>query len=208
MKKHQAKKNKETKLINKELWVQLISTSVAAIAICISMWQFSENIKVSILQSKVETTLAQTSELPYLVAEICTNATNVAAALYIGEDNLDEINRQEYIESRLKQDELLVKIKNMIYAYGSVDAINILNEFIDIIKPTTHTDIKAYYLLSLLLSQVKLDVTGETVHPVIFIDGLMPQFKDHKENIKSYINEEIDKLKLIDLRNNLNNKEN
>jgi hypothetical protein len=192
----------------REQKIQVASIIATVIAIVFSMWSFSTSIKTSILQSKTEIMLEQTSELPYLVAEFCSNATNVAAGLYIGVDNLDEIGRQKYTESKLEQDDSLVKIKNMIYAYGTIDAINILNEFIYITKPNTYTPITAYYLLPLLLSQVKLDVTGETVDPIIFIDGLMPQLKDHKDNVKNFISEEIDRLKLINLKNNLNSKKN
>ena len=155
---------------------------------------------------KTETQLSQIGELPELVAELCNAASTVGAVVYVGEENLDEDSKEEYKRARDKEIELLNRVQSKIYAYGSKEAIEIYNEFTRVIYDNDddgYISVQAFYLLPLLLSQVKLDVTGETVQPVTFIESLMPQFREHKELAEEYIDTKIKELHLTTLKENL-----
>lgn len=114
------------------------------------------------------------------------------------EENLNENQRAQFIEVKKRQDELLPEIKDKIFAYGSKEAIEIFREFEYIISNPNNNGISitAYYLLPLLITQVKVDVTGEYINPLIFFDSLMPQFKEHRSKATDYIKVVIDDLNL------------
>lgn len=46
------------------------------------------------------------------------------------------------------------------------------------------------------MTQVKADVTGEMINPIILLHLLMPQFKNHDEKAIKYINDTIADLGL------------
>lgn len=71
--------------------------------------------------------LDQTSQLPLNVAQFCTSSSNVAAGIFLGPNTLDDVSRAEFEQSKIKQDELQVKIKEQIIAYGTNDAIKIFD---------------------------------------------------------------------------------
>jgi hypothetical protein len=190
---------KKAKII--EIVLNSVGTLLTILVILISINQFSSSLKTSFVQLKAETQLSQIGELPAQVAELCNVASTVAVVVWVGEDNIDETSKAEYVRARDKEDELLNQIQSKIYAYGSKEAIEIYNEFTRIIYDNDggYISIEAFYLLPLLLSQVKLDVTGETVQPVTFIESLMPQFREHKELADEYIKRKIKELKLVSL---------
>ena len=180
--------------------IQSVGILLTLVVIGVSISQFSKNVSNSISQAKKQTALEQTSELPLQVSEFCINASNVATVIVLTENgiDIDAAIEAEFKASKEKQDELLPIIKNNILAYGSNDALQLFIEFEKGISNSdkNQIDINVYYLLPLLLSQVKMDVTGEVVDPMNFLNSLMPQFKEHNTRAKEYINELIIDLNL------------
>ena len=167
-------------------------------AIIISVRQFAKSVNNSILEAKKQMAIEQTSALPLQVTQFCSCASDVAVGIVMGLNYLDENLKSEYMESRQKQDKLLPEIKERIFAYGSRDAIKIFMRFESIILNPINNEfsIDAYYLLPLLITQVKMDVTGEKINPLWFFNSLMPQFEKHNDKAKEYINKAIDDMKL------------
>lgn len=185
--------------------IEIIGIILTIITITISIWQVGKTINHSLVEARQQMALEQTGELPLQVAEFCSAASNVATGIVLGQDQMTDEQKEEFNNSKQRQNKLQPMIKNRIYAYGSNDAIKIYTQFEKTISNPNGNQISvdAYYILPLLLAQVKMDVTGETVNPLIFFNSLMPQFKEHSDKAKAYINEMIDELKLDnDLRIN------
>ena len=166
------------------------------ITIFVSISQFSKSIDHSIMEAEQQKALEQTSQLPLYVSQFCTASSNVAAGIYLGQNTLDNELQTEFEQSKEKQDELQVKIKEQIIAYGSNDAIKVFVKFENLTRNQGSTNIEAYYLLPLLMAQVKVDVTGEVTNPITLFHLLMPQFKSHDERAVKYINDTVKDLKL------------
>ncbi len=178
--------------------IAIIGTLLALITIGVSIFQISKNINDSIIVAKRQMALDQTSKLPLEVAQFCTSSSNVAARIFMGSDTLDNASRTAFEQSKIKQDKLQVQIKEQILAYGSNDAIKIFDRFENFLKNTINgrINIEVYYLLPLLMAQVKADVTGEMINPIILFHLLMPQFKNHDDKAIQYINKMIADLEL------------
>jgi hypothetical protein len=190
--------------LNNDNKIAIIAIIVTALTIIVSTWLGVKTINHSLIEAKQQITLEQTGELPLQVAEFCSAASNVATVSVIGQAKLSNEEKAEFDSSEKRLYELFPKIKNSIYAYGSNDAIKIYTKFETIIKfDPNETSVEAFYILPLLLAQVKMDVTGEKVNPLTFLDSFMPQFSEHRDKAKDYINKTIDELKLDnDLRIN------
>lgn len=178
--------------------IDIIGTILVIITIGISIFQFFENIKHSIVEAKQRMALDQTSQLPLNVAQFCTSSSNVAAGIFLGPNTLDDVSRAEFEQSKIKQDELQLKIKEQIIAYGTNDAIKILDRFETLVRSPINglITIEVYYLLPLLMTQVKADVTGEVINPITLFHLLMPQFKSYDDRAIHYINNAIADLGL------------
>ena len=178
--------------------IAIIGTVLTVMTIGLSVFQFSRSINHSIMKAKRQMAIEQTSQLPLYVAQFCTSSSNVAAGIILGENTLNAASRTDFNHSKIKQDELQVKIKEQIIAYGSNDAIKIFDRFEYFIRNPINDriNINVYYLLPLLMTQVKADVTGEMINPIILLHLLMPQFKNHDEKAIKYINDTIADLGL------------
>lgn len=178
--------------------IEITGVLLTICAIVISIWQFGKSVNHSIIEGRQQMALEKTSELPLQVSEFCANASNVAAGIFVGQDNLTSEQKLEYDNSKKREDELLPIIKNSIMAYGSNDAIKIFTHFESYINnpKVQQISVEAYYIIPLLLAQVKMDVTGEVINPLIFLNSLMPQFKEHNDKAKEYINIIIRNLNL------------
>gem|GEM_PF-1460241 len=178
--------------------IAIIGTLLTVITIGVSVFQFSKDINQSVVEAKQKMALDQTSQLPLEVAQFCTSSSNVAVGIFLGPDTLDDESRTEFELLRTQQVELQVKIKERIIAYGSDDAIKIFSRFEDIVRNPVggQIDIEVYYLLPLLMAQVKADVTGEMINPITFFHLLMPQFINHDDKAIQYINKTIADLEL------------
>ncbi len=110
----------------------------------------------------------------------------------------------EYFDSLKKanSDELLLKLQSImsqVYAYGSVNAIKTLVAFQTInyhIKEMENkTDI--LILLSILVSQIKYDITGEIIDPTNWLKIKIRDYKETLEpSISANVNFLIDKYEL------------
>lgn len=178
--------------------IQIVGVILTLIVIGVSINQFGKTISHSLVEAKQKTALEQTSELPLLVAELCSSASDVAAGITLGEDNLTKGQLLDFEKSKKVQNEILPLIKNNILSYGSNDAIKIFIKFDEAIFNSNDEGIsvEAYYILPLLLTQIKMDVIGEVVDPLVFFKSFMPQFKNHTDKAGEHINKVIDDLEL------------
>lgn len=48
------------------------------------------------------------------------------------------------------------------------------------------------------MGEEQMDVTGEAINPLVFLNSLMPEFRDHNDLARDYINENIKLLELSD----------
>lgn len=104
----------------------------------------------------------------------------------------------EYFDSikNANSDDLLLKLQNIIsqvYAYGSVDAIKTLVAFqtlnYHINEVENKTDL--LILLSILVSQIKYDITGEIINPT---NWLKIKIRDYKETLEPLISNNVNVL--------------
>ncbi len=110
----------------------------------------------------------------------------------------------EYFDSLKKanSDELLLKLQSImsqVYAYGSVNAIKTLVAFQTINYHIKEMENKTdtLILLSILVSQIKYDITGEIIDPTNWLKIKIRDYKETLEpSISANVNFLIDKYEL------------
>ncbi|MCC3360370.1 hypothetical protein LLE98_03285 [Holdemanella porci] len=150
------------------------------IGFVVTIYTFKKSLKNELIKTQNSITLDQVRDLPYEVL-----------------DNFDKLNDDSYNEEQRLKDFSAVMKK--IYAYGSKDAISIISKMQEENYQNLSQNKNMYrpvcfYIL--LATQIKFDVTGDSVSPELWYKMKITDYGNNKTIIKNENNKIVKQLNL------------
>ena len=140
------------------------------------------------IKQKRNLQLEKISETPYLTIQLMQESLKI-----LRESKESEKRRLEK-ENVIK----LQKLQGIIYSYGSNEAIKILAELMqnsyNYQENKSNVNVLNYYII--LISQLKLDITGEITAPINWIKIFLKDYYNDENKYMCEINDLIEELKL------------
>ena len=164
-------------------WELLISTAITIVGFIVTYLSTKRNLKNEIEKNKVSISLEKMEDIPFEIANLFNNIQN---------GKLD-VNAFSALLSK-------------IYSYCSSDAIKIVSQmqrinYRNADNADAHIEEKyrVMTLLSLLISQIKYDLTGEVINPEFwFIMKIKDYYSSNiNKTICQLINQDVDELNLL-----------
>ena len=149
--------------------IEIFSVIATLIGIYIAFRSLRTTMKYNIEQQKAERLMQKTETLPELILNLLSHMQGGDSA---------------------QLTEQLTKIYNIVYGYGSVDAIKITvamqKSFVGSTQPegepTELKKMEPLCYMTLLISQIKYDVTGEIIHPISWFDLKINDLEEETRN--------------------------
>ena len=129
------------------------------------------------------------------MSDAIVDILNLATLSIIKLPNCKNQNEKKNILNEIENKKI---VYNVIYAYGSADAIKILSYFSKLEKTNTNDNYKVISLYQLLVIQIKYDIMNVVVSPTSWIEMILnsKEFEANKEKIIKVNNDLVDELKL------------
>lgn len=163
-----------------------IPSIISIIGFIITSIHLSKSFKNEILKQKNSITLSKIIDAPYLVLDFFTKP-------------LDKEFDQNILFDKM------VEFQNLIYGYGSATAIKILSSMqehsykVDAMEDydmRTNEKFKTMSFYSILVSQLKYDITGEIINPNYWFKMKITDYDDYAKIFKDNTNKIISDLNL------------
>ena len=158
----------------------LLTVTVTIIGFIVSTISTKKNFKNEVLKTKIESNTENLKEIPYQLLVL-----------------MEKINNSNSLKTLSKTyQDMMFKI----VAYGSKDAIKIATclqqSFYDTEEKDKTESFKQLVLFSLLISQIKFDISSEIISPLYFFKLKLTDYTDNEAILKEIANDQIDKLNL------------
>ncbi|HRX13770.1 MAG TPA: hypothetical protein P5087_01940 [Eubacteriales bacterium] len=170
-----------------EFWKNNIAVIISGIitiaGFIITIIVTNKNLKNEINKIKISKSMEKMQDIPKLLLDF------IKVAQDFDKNRITQEQAQEYLKN----------INNIIVAYGSQDAIKILENQQSLLYSNKIKGLDIVYYISLLITQIKYDLTGIVMSPLSWL----------KVNINDYSHIEsraIEKINQIIYENKLNNK--
>lgn len=128
--------------------------------------------------------VSNSSEIVRELVDFTRDSSKLAPSIASG--NQSEIELDARIAEYDKKADALF---SLLLTNGSAKSIEVYSEFVSDVRnsPTTET----FFILPLLVSQVKYEATGEVINPKLIQENLMPEFAMWKDQMKACTNDLI-----------------